>query len=256
MLFDAVPATSRAESRDRKRRPSLRPRPDVPHFSSDSGIVVFVEVGVQECAQILGVSDRRVRAMIESGLLPARRVGGRWLVDESAVPRSRRASRAMSERMAWALLEVLAGQIPDVAASERARLEEKAAALLRGRDAARLLRSWLPRRAELVRLSAAPSDLPELRADERFVVSGVSDPRSGMSAAGEAEGYVMRADLPSLTRDFLLSSAGHPNVWLHVSDRRLPAEVPPALIAADLADHDGPREDARVLDLLLGGRRS
>jgi hypothetical protein len=158
--------------------------------------------------------------------------------------------------MAWALLDVLSGHTPDVAASEKARLEAKAAALVQSGEAPQLLRSWLPRRAELLRLSAAPSDLAALRADARFVVSGVSDPRSGMSAAGEAEGYVMRADLPSLTRDFLLSSAGRPNVWLHVSDRRLPAEVPLALIAADLADHDGPREDARVLDLLAGVRRS
>src|SRR4051812_43271646 len=68
-----------------------------------------VEIGVQEAAARLGVSDRRVRALIDSERLAARRAGGRWLIDEAGLSGGVVASRPMSPRMAWAFIVALSG---------------------------------------------------------------------------------------------------------------------------------------------------
>jgi hypothetical protein len=113
-----------------------------------------------------------------------------------------------------------------------------------------LLRSWLPQRATLLRLAAPPSDLKELLDDARVVPSGISDLRSGMSAGQEVEGYVHPGDVAVLMAEHLMADVNPENVWLHIVDRPVPRPAPLGLVIADLADHDGPREDARVRDLL------
>jgi excisionase family DNA binding protein len=50
-------------------------------------------VGVAAAAAALGVKDRQVRNLIASGLLPARMIGGTWLISRSAlagVPKNRK----------------------------------------------------------------------------------------------------------------------------------------------------------------------
>ena len=39
-------------------------------------------ISTRDAARLLGVSDRRVRAMIRSGKLPATKVGWGWIIDE------------------------------------------------------------------------------------------------------------------------------------------------------------------------------
>jgi hypothetical protein len=125
-----------------------------------------MEVGVHEAALMMRVSDRRARAMLANGQLPARQVAGRWLVEEANLPRSRASARPMSQRMTWALIGLLSGDDPhDVALSELTRLRYKRQQLLDAADAPRLLRSWLPRRAERRQMSIAPRDLDDLRND-------------------------------------------------------------------------------------------
>ena len=46
-----------------------------------------MEIGVKEVAAQLGVTERRVRQLIDAGSLPARRVAGRLLVEEAGIPR-------------------------------------------------------------------------------------------------------------------------------------------------------------------------
>jgi excisionase family DNA binding protein len=41
------------------------------------------EIGTTEAANVLGVSSERVRQLAAAGRLPARRVGGRWLVNRA-----------------------------------------------------------------------------------------------------------------------------------------------------------------------------
>lgn len=214
-----------------------------------------MELGLSEVAERLGVSERRARQLVASGQVPARQVSGRWLVDEAAIPRSSRTSRPMSARVAWDFIGLLSGQRAAVITQpEQSRLRAKRRQLLESADPAALLRSWLPRRARLERFAVAPRDAAGLFADAHVVPSGISDARSGLSASAEFEGYVHVDDLVGLVTDHLLSRSGRSNVWLHVSDRLLGRPAPLGAVMADLADHDGPREDARVRSLLHGAR--
>lgn len=210
-----------------------------------------MDVGVAEVAERLGVSERRVRQLLVSGRLPARQVSGRWLIDEAAIPRSRRLSRPMSPRVAWAFISLLSDDpVGSLSQPEQSRLRAKHRELLASPEATSLVRSWLPRRARLVRCAVAARDASDLLGDARLVPSGLSDPRSGLSAGTEVEGYVHDDHLAELASDYLLSVAGRANVWLHVADRRLSRPAPIGAVIADLADHDGPREDSQVVSLL------
>lgn len=67
-------------------------------------------LSVNEAGLALGVSRRRAEALISSGVLPAERVGGRWVVAASSVRRLdhlmwREAGRPLSQATAWNKLE-------------------------------------------------------------------------------------------------------------------------------------------------------
>jgi hypothetical protein len=214
-----------------------------------------MDIGVAEIAAQLGISERRTRDLLASGRLPGRLVSGRWLADEAALPRSRVQSRPMSARVAWEFIWLLSGT-PHYSLSqpEQSRLRGKLRELFVSPYPAGLLRSWLPNRARQLDYAIAPADILGLLDDALLVPSGISDPRAGLSAGGEAEGYVHHDDLAGLATAFLMSRAGRANVRLHVVDLRPPRPAPLGLVLADLADRDGPREDARV-EVLLGERR-
>ena len=50
-------------------------------------------IGTQEAGIILSITDRRVRAMIKAGILPAKRDGKRLLLDSEAVLAAARVDR-------------------------------------------------------------------------------------------------------------------------------------------------------------------
>jgi excisionase family DNA binding protein len=213
-----------------------------------------VEIGVQEVAAQLGVTERRVRQLIDAGALPARRVAGRLLVEEVGIPRSRPVARPMSPRIAWAFIHLLSNEtVPDISNRELSRLEGKYRTLLASPSPAVLLRSWLRNRAQLLRVAVSPSEVRGLLEDPRLVPSGISDARSEMSAGSEAEAYVRPGDVEHLMADHLMAAVNPANVWLHVVDRPLARPGPLGLVVADLADHDRAREDARVIELLADG---
>jgi hypothetical protein len=213
-------------------------------------------VGVAQAAARLGISQQRVRHLLESGRLPGQQVSGRWVIDPAGLNRPEvSAGRPMSSRMTWGLVELLEGDRPEgLAPSEVSRLRRKARVLASAVDPALVLRSWLPNRAVRVELVADASSIAELGEDERLVPSGVSDPRAGLSASHEVEGYVRRQDVAGLRRDHLLlpvDVAGQAaNVVLHVVEHAVPAPAPWVLLLADLADRAGPRETARLEELL------
>lgn len=210
-----------------------------------------MEIGVKEVAAQLGVTERRVRQLIDVGALPARRVAGRLLVEETGIPRSRPVARPMSPRIAWAFIYLLSDEpIPDISDRELSRLEAKCRTLLASPQPALLLRSWLRNRAQLLRVAVSPSEVGGLLEDPRLAPSGISDARSEMSAGREAEGYVRPRDVEQLMADHLMAAVNPANVWLHIVDRPLARPVPLGLVIADLADHDRAREDARVIELL------
>lgn len=210
-----------------------------------------MEIGVREASQRLGVSDRRVRELINAGRIPARLIGGRYLVNEVDLVRAPAVSRPMSARIAWAFIALLSGDPPDgVSASELVRLRKKLAHLDVEPDPALLLRSWLARRCPARSYSAAPEDLAEIGQDERVVASGISDQRSGLSSAGEFEGYLAEDDVDGVAADYLLSGIGKPNVVLHVHGLAHDMPAPIGVVLADLADRRSAREDGKVRELL------
>ncbi|MHA3684801.1 helix-turn-helix domain-containing protein [Leucobacter sp. HY1908] len=101
---------------------------------------------VREAAMSLGVTPRRVRAMIADGRITARRAGSRWVIDELAQPkRSRALSETSWRRLTTALklrtLEGLAGQA-------RARTAARIRSLREAQSPSQLLRDWRPKYAE------------------------------------------------------------------------------------------------------------
>lgn len=209
-----------------------------------------MEIGIAEAARVMGVSVARARRLAADGRIHARLVGGRWLVDTAYLPSAPRRSRPMSPRIAWALIVLSGGGKPDwVEPQEAYRLRRALKRLAADDEPELLLRSWLASRGDRRRLSAP--DPQALRSDARLVFSGLSDDRAGLSAAANVEGYVHADDAQAVFRDHLLIEAGpSAGVVLHVSLMLPEAPVPLLLVAADLADHDGPRELARARDLI------
>lgn len=209
-----------------------------------------MEVSVREAAGAMGVSDRRVRQLIAAGRVRARRVGTQWLVDGASLPIAPRRSRPLSPTEAWLLLA--ADQAPG---GRPGRWRDRRDRLRADPSPATLLAAWAAARGD--RLLFAAREPGGVLEDPAVVRSGLSDPRSGISAADLAEGYVRRDDLDAVRRRHLLRPAtGRPDVVLHVV-AVLPADpVPPLVLAADLAEHDGPRELARASELIAQAVRA
>ena len=118
-------------------------------------------------------------------------------------------------------------------------------------DALWNLMGWLHGRAERRMYRAAERDVEALRRDDRFLVSGLSHPESQMEDVRVAEGYAAQSDVDGLAEDYWLDPVGvgeKPNVFLHLAPFK-PESVSPLMLAADLAEHGGPREAHRALDL-------
>lgn len=218
-------------------------------------------ISVPEAAQRLGVSEGRVRQRIADGSLLAGRVGGRWVIAESSLPaaRDRLHARPLSVRMSAAVLALLDRQVPDVSPQEKSRARKYAKRLMEADAAAApLMRAWFKQRASRRYFRVAEADLAALGKDDRLALSGVSAPKSGIVSQGLVEGYVAAADLESLAEDYFLlpGQVGAGNVIIHVPNG--PGQSPllhrvresKAWLAADLAEHNGPREDARVRELI------
>jgi len=216
------------------------------------------EVGVSAAARMLGVSPVRVRQLIAGGGIAARQVAGRWLVEVASLPSAPRRGRPMSPRIAWALVELGEGRRAGWLGSEEAyRLRSRRDALAADAAPELLLRSWLAARAQ--RHQFAAPDPGRLFDDPRLVPSGISDPRSGMSAAGhQVEAYVRVNDLEDVLADHLAVPAdrSRANAWLHAAAMLPDRPVPVMLVAADLAEHDGPRELGRARDLIAAALRA
>lgn len=220
-------------------------------------------ISASEAARQLGVTSVRVQQRIKDGSLPAQKVGRDWVIDEAdlRMVSHRRPGRPLSTSSASDLIAVAASRADQLSpwAKSRARarlteLLEKAPRMHDLDDFAASMGHLLGARAERTLYRASPVDLPALRDDSRLRLSGVSAPAAQMSAADLVEAYVDAADLEALERDHLLSSVRNDraNVVLHVveglgQERRLAGDL---VVAADLAEHPGPRERGRAQELL------
>ncbi|MFC5503124.1 helix-turn-helix domain-containing protein [Lysinimonas soli] len=213
-----------------------------------------MQLSVSEFAEARGVSRQRALALISAGQVKAQRVGRSWVIDQQEVNRRAARGRPLSARMAELIIHAMSGDVPErLDPQERFFLGKYVDRLRRDESPLELLHSWLrSRQIRVVDVGANPADIPEIAADRRAVASGISDPRAGMSAAREFEGYIEAADLERFLRDNLLVESASLNVRLHVVGRKPADPVPLGLIIADLADWNRPREDGRALDLMRG----
>lgn len=106
------------------------------------GVARYISVmDVSEVSAQLGVSPRRVRALIETGRMSARKVNGKWVID-GPVTTSRR-GRPLSERSRKALAYALRNRtLGSLTGQERARTADRIHQLRESRDPAQLLIDW------------------------------------------------------------------------------------------------------------------
>lgn len=224
-------------------------------------------VSVAQAAERLGVSVPRIHQRIADGSLSAERIGSQWVVDERSLLRIQersKAGRPYSARSAWAVIAAseddgnrIGGSGPAVSARVRMQLKrllEPAAEPAADEEVVRQLvvslRSVLRNRAGRRLLRAAPADLDDLRADERWAM--IVDLGSSGIASPDVEGYLAESLVKGILEDYLLvESDRDANVVLHVvSDGQYPYPDSRLRLAADLAEHRGPREEARAAELL------
>lgn len=230
-------------------------------------IVRMGSISVAQAAQRLGVSVPRIHQRIADGSLAAERIGAQWVVDERSllhVQERSKAGRPYSARSAWALIEVSEhdpNALRPSGAAGGSRARKQLGRLLGmaveppgGEDSvkelAASLRSMFRNRAERRQLRAATADLADLRADPRWA-SLVDVGASGIASA-DVEGYLEESKVHGVAKDYLLvESDRDANVVLHViPDAQDPFLNSRLRLAADLAEHRGPREEARAAELL------
>ena len=219
---------------------------------TEYGIVVAMEeMAVSDVATELGVQPRRVRHMIESGQLPARRVGNQWLVHSSRVralkASPRDAGRPYSQRNAWAILGLAEGREPawlGLADRERLRMILKEQKLLG-------LIPKLRKRADIREWYVHPSLLEKIANDPRTVVTGAGA-MDELVDESSLEVYLPKS-LESDLRDeyFIRDDFEQPNVIARVVDGVWPFDVGQSrasrvVAAVDLQERPG---DARGLEV-------
>lgn len=217
----------------------------------------MASISTREAARRLGVSDRRVRSLIERGDLDATRAGHVHQVDAQSLARLgaiRAAGRSMSPRMSWAVL------LSDLGTSNVEAVVEGAG--LSRSERTRLLNSprrqvedwsWLVRRrGQTRRYSVREVYLSRLLVDERVVRSGVSAMSEydvGLSQrAGMGEVYLDRTDLGGIEADYLLRADSAGGLVVHVIDAHLllgyfrsAPTMTAATVGVDLAENDDTR---------------
>lgn len=221
-------------------------------------------LSIPELAKRLNVNESRARHLVQSGRIPGQRVGGRWVIDEADAAKYQSgapAGRPLSERSAWQLAiyvdaikhdwESLENCEFRFSPVEKHRVNQRFQRWQSSSFSLPLLRSLLLNRADRWEFSASPGDIAELKSDPRIRPSGVSHPEAGLLANSELEAYVERDDVDGLVKDWFLVKAEpgqRANVVLHVAEE-VPDELPLLVVAADLAERPGAREQqaARAL---------
>jgi len=205
-------------------------------------------LSVARAADVLDVSQRRVRQLLESGQLAGEQLGRCWVIDRGDVDRLRRsgAGRPWSASSAWAVLELAAGRKPDLSPVERSRARKR----LADHGLAGLV-VQLRARADRRKAYAHPSVLDRVGGDDRVVRGGVSaahEYRMDLIVRDGAEVYVRAGDVADLADSYDLDvDPDRPNVILHVvDDDAWPFDdgeqvAPWPVVAVDLLDADDER---------------
>lgn len=200
-------------------------------------------LSVPEAADRLGVHPSRVRQMIADEVLEARKLAGRWLIEEHSVRERESAGivegRPFSPRVAWGALFLLEGRDPDwLLPSERSRLRRRLAG-----DEIEALAPRLRRRAQVHRWRGHPASLRRLSEDRLLRRSGVSarEYSPDLMAGEDMDAYVPAHVLDKVVRRHHLAPSDQPNValravegpWPFLDD---PPVAPVAAVVFDLWD--------------------
>lgn len=218
---------------------------------------------VSDAAESLGLSERRVRALIESRSLPAKRIGRAWAIRANDVEnfrgRARGRGRPLNPRNSWALLALLASQKPDwVRPDVLSRLRRHEAdpkwlvhVLDQSEPRSRVFSWWMPDedRADLAQYPLVRSGLSAPGAGSRLDVIPMAD--EPLDAYG-SQGIVDQIELrfrPERSDD-------DPNVILRVPQNpwvlSSAGEAPLPVVAADLLSHRDPRVRRAAKDAIVG----
>lgn len=206
---------------------------------------------LDEAGKRLGVSRRRVQAMVSSGLLPAEKRGVQWFVAASSVrtavhTRDPRPGRPLTARSAWAQI----GDLADTAAGS---------ADAEGLDT---LRRRVRSRARHEPCYVHPSLRLDLAVDPRVVLGGREAAINGGAAVdpGDYDIYLRQSDADGVFDAYGATPAvTNPNVFFHiVPDDDWPFQTgqriaEPWVGWLDLEDRQD-RGALTLLDRLLGGR--
>lgn len=206
-------------------------------------------VPVSDAAQHLGVSEQRVRAMIATGVIEARKTAGAWWIPAASLARlmalPRQGGRPLGPASAWALL-LLASNEPAAWASPKVRWRMAGALREHG-----LVRAFgkVGRRAARHTYEAHTAELGRMAGDDNLMLGGVSAARVhqlGLQGGNEVEAYVAANMVEKVVKRHGLDARGEPNVVL----RAVPDDVwalvrrpvaPLAVVLADLAEHPDAR---------------
>ena len=222
-------------------------------------------IGLREAAERIGVSERRVRAMIAAGQLDAEKVQGRWLVEPESLERladlPRLHGRPWSPELAWAYLLYRDGDpnaLDGLSRVSRHRVRQRAAASLALGELAALA----GRRADPWRCRAHRSVIDVLLG--AGVASGLSAAEAlgiglGVRPGEHADVYLPRPRAQEVVEELALVPAHGAGVNAIV--RAVPEtawrlghrEIAPVLaVALDLAEKVDPR--SREAAAQLAGR--
>jgi hypothetical protein len=220
-------------------------------------------ISAADVAKRLRVNEARVRALIERGALPGRKVANRWLVPQQALQSSevaaRVAGRPFSPENAWGLLFLASGRPADwLSPMDRSRLKARLKAPKFP------LASRFRRRSKVNFLRGDERALRKIVADDKFVRSGVSavdDHGVDLAAPGVVEGYLPKERLAKLALEHALRAVGENSANLIVravaDSWPFQAErvAPEAVVAVDLIDSVDQRSRRAGSELLKRIRR-
>lgn len=214
------------------------------------------ELSVAEAAKLLDLSPQRVRAMLQGGGLPGRKIGRIWIVDSDVLQQRRNTpGRPLSAANAWALLAMLSGDSPDwVDPTERSRLKRRA------NDPAWLVQALIEGvpRSRVHRWRVLPSDLSKVREIWDLLLSGLSAELPELDVLGGFQGLDVYADEDSIRQierrfqpdresanpNLLIRNPTHP--WI----LKQHGQAPRAVVAADLIVNEDPRVARAARQLL------
>lgn len=206
-----------------------------------------MDVGIAEASAQLGVSPQRVRQLVQDGLLPARRIGGRWVFDTEALARraeTRRVGRPFSSRVAWGLIGLLeSGQAPDLDPAERSRLRAR----LRRQPELAEVAQWCRHRSQVHWLTGHRSAPPRLLRIGTAVPTGASAAGHDIMDLASVEVYLSEPDAKRAVRQLHLHPADPTSANAVIRIPRVPrwpfpdGRAGPVTVALDLWDAADPR---------------